>query len=226
MSPLLLRSSENVQGRSVSVTKQQRALIKGQKACCLWLTGLSGAGKSTIADALDRRLFEMGYHTSVLDGDIVRLGLNLDLGFTNDDRAENIRRISEVASLMVQSGMIVIVACISPFRADRQQARQKFLNDEFLEIFVDTPIDICERRDPKGLYRKARANKIPHFTGINSPYEPPEVAELRLITNETSADELVKTIVTELHLRNIFLKLPLSVVPRPIGRQLRRPFKG
>jgi bifunctional enzyme CysN/CysC len=163
--------------------------------CCLWFTGLSGAGKSTIATALDRRLRGLGCNTALLDGDALRLGLNRDLGFSRTDRIENIRRIAEVARLMVDAGLIVIVAVISPFRADRQLARERFGPGEFLELFVDTPIEICERRDPKGLYKQARAGTIADFTGISSPYEPPLAPDLRLAAGQVAGDELASQVV-------------------------------
>jgi bifunctional enzyme CysN/CysC len=169
----------------------------------LWFTGLSGAGKSTIANRLDRRLVELGCHTMLLDGDNVRHGLNRDLGFTDTDRVENIRRAAEVARLMGEAGLIVISAFISPFRADRQMAREIASPHAFLEIFVDTPLAECQRRDPKGLYARATAGEIPNFTGIDSPYEAPEAAELRLETIGADATALADRIVEELQRRGI-----------------------
>ncbi len=198
-----LRRSQNVHWLGLGVSKEQRALLKGQKACCLWLTGLSGSGKSTIAVALDKRLHGLGHHTCVLDGDNVRLGLNRDLGFTDADRVENIRRVAEVGRLMVDAGLIVIVSFISPFQAERQLARERFAPGEFLEIYVDTPLQICEHRDPKGLYKKVRAGLIQNFTGISSPYEPPQAPDLRLAGGESTADALVETVTEELLRRQI-----------------------
>lgn len=146
----------------------------------LWFTGLSGAGKSTVANLVDKRLHALGYHTFILDGDNVRHGLNRDLGFTDEDRVENIRRVAEVARLMADAGLIVLVSFISPFRAERQLARERFDQGEFVEVFVDVPLEVAEARDVKGLYRKARAGQIPNFTGIDSPYEAPEAPEIHL----------------------------------------------
>jgi bifunctional enzyme CysN/CysC len=175
-----LRRATNVVWHETAVDKQVRAAMKSQKPACLWFTGLSGAGKSTVANLVDKRLTAESYHTYTLDGDNVRHGLNSDLGFTETDRVENIRRIAEVAKLMVDAGLIVLVCAISPYRKDRDMARQCFEDGEFIEVFVDTPLDECEARDPKGLYRKARAGQIPNFTGISAPYEAPVAPELRL----------------------------------------------
>jgi len=158
--------------------------------CCLWFTGLSGAGKSTIANLVEKRLLAMGQHTYLLDGDNVRHGLNKDLGFTDEDRVENIRRVAEVARLMVDAGLIVLVSFISPFRAERRMARELFGEGEFVEIFVDTPLEVAERRDVKGLYAKARAGEIANFTGIGSPYERPDAAEI-VLTGEAEAAEIL-----------------------------------
>jgi len=155
----------------------------------LWFTGLSGSGKSTIANLVEKQLHALGRHTYLLDGDNVRHGLNRDLGFTDADRAENIRRVAEVARLMVDAGLIVLVSFISPFRAERQFARSLFAEGEFLEVFVDTPMEECERRDVKGLYAKARSGQLPNFTGIASPYEPPEQPEVHLRTTDRTASE-------------------------------------
>ncbi len=184
----------------------RRAALMGQTACCLWLTGLSGAGKSTIAAALDAKLNALGRHTALLDGDAIRLGLNRDLGFSDADRAENIRRTSEVAKLMVEAGLIVIVAFISPFRADRLRARERFRRGEFLELFVDTPIDICEQRDPKGLYKRARAGELARFTGVSSPYEPPLAPELRLAAGTTMSDTLADQVLADLLARGLIVR--------------------
>ena len=175
-----LRRADNVHWQHLDVDKAARARIKGQVPKVLWFTGLSGAGKSTIANLVDKRLHALGYHTFVLDGDNVRHGLNRDLGFTDEDRVENIRRVAEVARLMADAGLIVLVSFISPFRAERRMARERFAQGEFIEVFVDVPLAVAEARDVKGLYRKARAGLIPNFTGIDSPYEAPEHPELHL----------------------------------------------
>ncbi|MGQ7957245.1 adenylyl-sulfate kinase [Pseudomonas sp. SP16.1] len=170
-----------------------RSLAKRQEPCVVWFTGLSGAGKSTLAEALDRRLHAAGHHTYLLDGDILRRGLNRDLGFSASDRRENIRRAGEVAALMVDAGLIVMAAFISPFRVDRDAIRQ-LLPGRFIEVFVDTPLQVCERRDPKGLYRQARAGLIRDFTGLDSPFEAPLAAELRIDTSELEVEEAVERI--------------------------------
>jgi bifunctional enzyme CysN/CysC len=175
-----LRRAGNIHWQALKIDKVARASLKGQKPCILWFTGLSGAGKSTVADLLDQMLHRLGRHTVLLDGDNVRHGLNRDLGFTDEDRVENIRRVGEVAKLMVEAGLIVLVSFISPFRSERRMARDLVAADEFIEIYVDTPIEVCEARDPKGLYKLARAGKLPNLTGIGSPYEPPEHAEILL----------------------------------------------
>nr|MBO2467639.1 adenylyl-sulfate kinase [Xanthomonadaceae bacterium] len=175
-----LRRASNVHWQHLDVDRAARARLKGQVPKVVWFTGLSGAGKSTLANLVDRRLHAMGYHTFVLDGDNVRHGLNRDLGFTDEDRVENIRRVAEVARLMTDAGLIVLVSFISPFRAERRMARERFAPGEFIEVFVDVPLEVAEARDAKGLYRKARAGLIPNFTGISSPYEPPERPELHL----------------------------------------------
>ncbi|WOS66989.1 MULTISPECIES: bifunctional sulfate adenylyltransferase/adenylyl-sulfate kinase NodQ [Sinorhizobium] len=177
-----LRRADNVHRHSLEVNKGARSAMKNQRPAVLWFTGLSGSGKSTIANALDRLLHARGKHTYLLDGDNVRHGLNRDLGFTDGDRVENIRRVAEVAKLMADAGLIVLVSFISPFRDERRMARELMEEGEFIEIFVDTPIDECARRDPKGLYRKALAGKIANFTGVSSPYEAPENPELHLQT--------------------------------------------
>ncbi|MEI2428610.1 adenylyl-sulfate kinase, partial [Lysobacter yananisis] len=168
---------------------------KQQKPRCVWFTGLSGSGKSTIANLVDKQLHALGHHTFILDGDNVRHGLNKDLGFTDADRVENIRRVAEVAKLMTDAGLIVLVSFISPFRAERQLARGLFGADEFVEVFVDTPLEEAERRDVKGLYAKARAGKIPNFTGIDSPYEAPESPELHLATLDDDPQALAQRVV-------------------------------
>jgi bifunctional enzyme CysN/CysC len=175
-----LRRGENVVMQKYEVNKAVRAAQKNQKARVIWLTGLSGSGKSTIANSVEKRIHALGMHSYVLDGDNLRMGLNSDLGFTPQDRAENVRRISEVAKVLVDAGLIVLVAVISPFEADRQRARSLFDEGEFLEVFVDTPVDICVERDPKGLYKKANKGEIPNFTGIGQGYEAPKNPDLHL----------------------------------------------
>jgi len=193
-----LRRASNIHWQALEVTRTARAAQKEQQPCCVWFTGLSGSGKSTIANQLEQRLFAAGRHTYLLDGDNVRHGLNRDLGFTEADRAENIRRVAEVARLMVDAGLIVLVAFIAPFRAERRLARELFAEGEFLEVFVDTPIAECERRDPKGLYAKARKGALPNFTGIDSPYELPESPEVHLMTVGRSPDECAEEVFARL----------------------------
>lgn len=164
----------NLTWHTSSITKTQRAKLKNQKPCVLWFTGLSGSGKSTLANAVEKKLFEQGFHTYLLDGDNVRHGLNGDLGFDEVSRVENIRRIGEVCKLFVDAGMIVLCAFISPFEKDRKLIKDLLDDDEYIEIFVDTPLEICEKRDPKGLYKKVRNGEIKNFTGIDSPYEKPK----------------------------------------------------
>ncbi len=192
------RASTNIHWQSIEVDREAHASLKGHSAGVVWLTGLSGAGKSTIANLLEKRLHADGVHTYLLDGDNVRHGLNRDLGFSEADREENIRRVAEVARLMVNAGLVVIVAFISPFRSDRALARSRMGNGEFIEVFVDAPLALAESRDPKGLYRKARAGELPNFTGIDSPYEPPQAPELRVDTSHVAADEAVERIVAAL----------------------------
>ena len=193
-----LRRASNIHWQEVAVTKESRAEVKHQKARCLWFTGLSGSGKSTIANLVEKRLYTMGRHTYMLDGDNVRHGLNRDLGFTEADRVENIRRVGEVSRLMVDAGLIVLVSFISPYRSERQLARSLFDEGEFLEVFVDTPLDVCEQRDPKGLYAKARRGEIKNFTGIDSDYERPENAELIVDTVDQDAEACAQAIVEAL----------------------------
>jgi bifunctional enzyme CysN/CysC len=187
----------------VSVDKAARAALNGQTPVVVWFTGLSGAGKSTIANALERRLLALGRRSYLLDGDNIRHGLNRDLGFTAADRVENIRRIAEVAKLMVDAGLIVLTAFISPYRAERQMARALFGEGEFLEVYVDTPLEVAETRDVKGLYRKARRGELRNFTGIDAPYEPPETPELRLDTLAGSAEDAAEQVLSLLRDRGI-----------------------
>jgi bifunctional enzyme CysN/CysC len=190
-----LRRATNIRWQQLAINKQSRAQIKQQKALCIWFTGLSGSGKSTIANLLEKRLFDEQRHTYLLDGDNLRHGLNRDLGFTEADRVENIRRVGEVARLMVDAGLIVIASFISPYNSERLMARQLFLEDEFIEIFVDTPLSECEKRDVKGLYAKARRGELKNFTGIDSAYERPEHPELILNTCEMTAEGCVQQII-------------------------------
>ena len=190
-----LRRARNIHLQSLSITKELREKMNGHKGQVLWLTGLSGSGKSTIANALEKQLYAEGKKTYVLDGDNIRHGLNKDLGFTDKDRVENIRRVAEVAKLMCDAGLIVITAFISPFRAEREMARSLFQSGEYKEIFISTPLKIAEQRDPKGLYKKARSGEIPNFTGINSPYEKPIKPELTIDTSKTSIIQSVKKIL-------------------------------
>jgi bifunctional enzyme CysN/CysC len=194
-----LRRADNVHWQAIEVNQAARATLKGQRPCVVWFTGLSGAGKSTIANLVEKRLHAAGRHTYLLDGDNVRHGLNRDLGFTEIDRIENIRRVAEVSKLMVDAGLIVLVSLISPYRADRERARAMVEPDEFCEVFVDTSLDVAESRDRKGLYRKARAGELPNFTGIGSPYERPEDPEIAIDTAELSPDEAAEVILAELH---------------------------
>lgn len=173
------------------VRRELRAFQKHQQPICVWLTGLPGAGKSTIASLLEDRLFAEGKHAFVLDGDALRQGLNRDLGYSALDRIENIRRVAEVARLFVDAGLFVIVALISPFRAEREFARSRFAADDFIEVFVDAPLDECERRDPKGLYAKARRGELKHFTGIDSPYEFPVSPDIRIDTVDQNPEQCV-----------------------------------
>lgn len=199
-----LRRSQNIQWQDMCVDGAARAALKGQRGRIIWLTGLSGAGKSTIADRLDKRLHAEGRHTYVLDGDNIRHGLNRDLGFTDEDRVENIRRVAEVARLMVDAGLIVIVSLISPFKAERQMARAMVDAGQFIEVFVNTPLDVAERRDPKGLYRKARDGLLPNFTGIGSPYEAPENPEITVETTTMGPEEVADLIATYLANHTLF----------------------
>ncbi|WP_366941123.1 sulfate adenylyltransferase subunit CysN [Brevundimonas sp.] len=195
-----LRRADNIHWQAIDVDRSARAAMKGQTGAVVWLTGLSGAGKSTIANLVDKRLHALGRHTYLLDGDNVRHGLNRDLGFTEEDRVENIRRVAEVAKLMADAGLIVITAFISPFRAERRMARELMAQGEFLEVFVDAPLAVAEARDVKGLYAKARAGDLKNFTGIDSPYEAPEAAEIVIDTTALSAVEAAEAIVKRLGL--------------------------
>jgi bifunctional enzyme CysN/CysC len=190
-----LRRATNIHWQAVEVNKEARAELKQQRPRVLWFTGLSGAGKSTLANLVEKKLHSMGRHTYLLDGDNVRHGLNRDLGFTDADRVENIRRIAETAKLFVDAGLIVLTAFISPFRSERRIAREMLEEGEFIEIFVDTPIEVCEQRDPKGLYQKARSGELKNFTGVDSDYEPPENPEIVVNGAEASAEELAEEIV-------------------------------
>ncbi len=196
-----LRRSANIHWQAMDVDKHARASLKNQKPAILWFTGLSGSGKSTIANLLERKLCGINRHTTSLDGDNVRHGLNRDLGFTDADRVENIRRVAEVSKLMVESGLITLVSFISPFRSERQMARNVVEPDEFIEVFVDTPLDVAEQRDVKGLYKKARAGEIKNFTGIDSPYEPPRAAEIHIDTTRLTAEEAADQIFAYLEER-------------------------
>ena len=193
-----LRRAHNIHRQHLDVSRETHAALKGQRPAVVWFTGLSGAGKSTIANIVEKKLAARGRHTFLLDGDNVRHGLNRDLGFTEADRIENIRRVGEVARLMADAGLIVLTAFISPFRAEREMVRKMLPEGEFLEVFVDTPLEEAEKRDAKGLYAKARAGELKNFTGIDSPYEPPEHAEIRIDTTHMSAEEAADLIVEEL----------------------------
>jgi len=199
--------SSNTVWHNATVTRQRRAELNRHKSVLLWFTGLSGSGKSTLAHAVEEQLYQMGYRTFVLDGDNVRQGLCGDLGFSNDDRVENIRRISEVSKLFVEAGVIVLTAFISPFRADRQKARS-LVGDDFVEIYCDCPLDVCEERDVKGLYRRARAGEIKQFTGISSPYEEPEAPELAVDTTQ-SLDKCVEQVLEYLIQRGVYERKPV-----------------
>lgn len=198
-----MTKATNITWHAATVTKQERRAGKGHQSCVLWFTGLSGSGKSSIANAVSSELFTKGIHEYVLDGDNIRHGLNKDLGFSDHDRTENIRRIGEVAKLFVDSGAIVTTAFISPFQADRDQVRALFEEGEFLEVFVSCPLEECERRDPKQLYEKARRGEIKEFTGINSPYEEPEHPEIIIRSDLLTVEEAVAEIMAALKERNI-----------------------
>jgi bifunctional enzyme CysN/CysC len=193
-----LRRSQNIHWQALDVNKEARAALKNQKPLVLWFTGLSGAGKSTIANLVEKKLYGLGFHTHLLDGDNVRHGLNKDLGFTDADRVENIRRVAEVSRLMAEAGLITLVSFISPFRSERRMARELMAAGEFWEVYVEAPLDVAEERDPKGLYKKARAGEISNFTGISSPYEAPENAEVIIDTTAMTAMEAADRIIAKL----------------------------
>lgn len=188
-------SEKNIFYSPSLVSREERERAMGQKGCVIWLTGFSGSGKSTIGKALERRLIESGVAAYLLDGDNIRHGLNADLGFSDLDRAENIRRIGEVAALFADAGLVVVTAFISPFRSDRAAVRGKLAPGRFIEVFLSTPLDTCERRDPKKLYERVRRGDITDFTGISSPYEPPERPEIELDTGAVGVDDCVKAII-------------------------------
>jgi len=197
-----LRRAKNIHHHKLDVDKEMRRMLNGHNSKVLWFTGISGSGKSTVANAFEKALHEQGIRTYILDGDNVRHGINNDLGFTDADRVENIRRVAEIAKLMVDAGVVVLTAFISPFRSERRMARERFEAGEFVEIFVDTPLEVAEARDPKGLYKKARRGEIPNFTGIDSPYEAPEDPEIRLSTENDDVDTLVKRLMEQLNFRD------------------------
>ena len=190
-----LRRADNIHWQSMDVTKSSRAEQKSQQPRLIWFTGLSGSGKSSIANILEKKLQAMGRHTITLDGDNVRHGLNRDLGFTKADRVENIRRVGETSKLMVDAGLICITSFISPFSSEREMVRNLMLEGEFVEVFVDTPLEVCEQRDVKGLYAKARTGELPNFTGISSPYDAPLKPEVRIDTTMVSAEEAADQII-------------------------------
>ncbi|MGH6970158.1 MAG: adenylyl-sulfate kinase, partial [Caulobacteraceae bacterium] len=196
-----LRRAQNIHWQALDVTRETRAAAKGQRPAVLWFTGLSGSGKSTIANLVEKKLQAMGRHTYILDGDNVRHGLNRDLGFTDADRVENIRRVAEVARLMTEAGLIVLVSFISPFRSERRLARDLMAEGEFLEVFVDTPLAVAESRDVKGLYAKARRGELKNFTGIDSPYEAPEHPEIHVDTTTLTPAEAAERVVARLDAR-------------------------
>ena len=190
-----MSNNENIVLHEHHVSKDERVSLKKQRPCVLWFTGLSGSGKSTVANAVESRLVESGKHTYLLDGDNVRLGLNRGLSFSDEDRVENIRRIGEVSKLFIDAGTIVLTAFISPFQKERDAVRTLVEDGEFIEVFVDTPLSVCESRDPKGLYKKARAGEIPNFTGISSPYEAPSDAEIHINNDGISVDAAAQEVI-------------------------------
>ncbi len=202
-----MSNNKNVVWHETHVSKEDRIKQLSQKPCILWFTGLSGSGKSTIANAVESQLYKMGVKTYLLDGDNIRHGLNKDLGFSEVDRMENIRRIGEVAKLFVDSGTIVLSAFISPFLEDRKHVRSLVEEGEFIEVYVDTPLEVCESRDPKGLYKKARSGEILNFTGVNSPYEKPDKAEIHIVNGKESIEDVACNIVKYLE-ENGYLSFP------------------
>jgi bifunctional enzyme CysN/CysC len=198
-----LRRATNIHSQAITVSKAERSVLKQHKPVVLWFTGFSGAGKSTIANLVEAGLHARGAHTLLLDGDNIRHSLNRDLGFTEEDRVENIRRIGEVAKLMTDAGLIVLCSFISPFRAERRMVRELLPEGEFIEIFVDTPLDECIARDPKGLYKRALAGQLKNFTGVDQPYEAPENAEIRLDAGRKDAERLAHDVIADLAKRKI-----------------------
>lgn len=192
---MTMQAAANIVWHHTAIDKETRQTLNGHKSGILWLTGLSGSGKSTLANALETRLFSMGVRSYILDGDNIRHGLNRDLGFSAEDRKENIRRIGEAAKLFIDAGVLAITAFISPFREDREMARQLVEAGEFIEVYVKCPLEQCEERDPKGLYKKARQGKIPEFTGISSPYEAPNAPELVIETDQYSIEQSVDQVI-------------------------------
>lgn len=195
--------NENIVWHNYAITKAQRSEQKKHKPTILWFTGFSGSGKSTVANALENALNQLGVHTYLLDGDNVRHGLCKDLGFTDEDRVENIRRVGETAKLMVDAGLVVLTAFISPFQSERDMVRNLVDDGEFIEVFLDTPLDVCETRDPKGLYKKARAGEIKHFTGIDSDYQVPASPEIKIDTSKNTLDQSVQELVAYLKQQQI-----------------------
>ncbi|MCI3194867.1 adenylyl-sulfate kinase [Bacillus sp. HU-1818] len=198
-----MSNNQHIVWHPTAVMKADRQKLNRHKSCVLWFTGLSGSGKSVMANAVDEKLYERGIQSYVLDGDNIRHGLNQDLGFRAEDRVENIRRIGEVAKLFVDSGQIILTAFISPFREDRKMVKEKFPREEFFEIYIKCPLNICEERDPKGLYKKARSGEIKHFTGIDSPYEAPLSPDLTIESDKISIADAADLIINELHTKGI-----------------------
>lgn len=199
-----MKQNQNIVWHDQTISKKDKQKQKGHRPILLWYTGLSGSGKSTIANAVEVMLFEMGCHTYLLDGDNVRMGLNKGLSFNDEDRVENIRRISEVAKLFVDAGLIVSTAFISPFAEDRDRARAIFKEHEFVEVFINTPIEICEQRDPKGLYKKARKGEIPHFTGISSNFDVPTNPDIHVETSNKTVEQCAQQVIEYLSNKKIF----------------------
>jgi len=195
--------ARNLEDQAGSISRGQRETLLKQKGCVVWFTGLSGSGKSTVANGVEQRLASRGHLAYILDGDRVRLGLNADLGFSPSDRDENVRRVGEVSALLADAGVITLAALISPYRRERDRVRERVPDGRFLEIYLDASVEVCERRDPKGLYKKARAGTIPEFTGISAPYEPPERPELVLPTEEMDADACIDAVVSLLAARDL-----------------------